>query len=301
MSTKLKNKRENSIEDLDFGLISINTENEVTFKDHEQGLDRGIVYVEVDKLKPAPNEWNFFSNLSVEEYEELKENIKKNGLSHPIVIYQSSKFGLMIISGHNRVNIYKELSPDNPYKYRTIPCIVETENSLSELDIQEKIIDLNILNRKLSKMDISKTIYHKWKIQKERSARGDGKVSDLIGKELNLSARHIYRYKSLFFLIDEFQSMINDETMSVESGAKLAVLDKDIQKWIFDNFSDKLTYNYLKRLHGAMNKESIEAIFNTTTKKQTSVKYNVPTHLKSEFDEYVKKWFGEKGLSVSKR
>lgn len=48
-------------------------------------------------------------SLTEEAYEELKANLATNTLVHPIVVREREKGGYDIISGHNRVAIYKEL------------------------------------------------------------------------------------------------------------------------------------------------------------------------------------------------
>ena len=48
-------------------------------------------------------------SLTGEAYEELKANLSNNPLVHPIVVRPREKGGYDIISGHNRVAIYKEL------------------------------------------------------------------------------------------------------------------------------------------------------------------------------------------------
>lgn len=48
-------------------------------------------------------------SLTDEAYEELKTNLTNNSLVHPIVVRPREKGGYDIVSGHNRVAIYKEL------------------------------------------------------------------------------------------------------------------------------------------------------------------------------------------------
>jgi ParB family chromosome partitioning protein len=48
-------------------------------------------------------------SLTPEAYEELKANLSNNPLVHPIVVRPREKGGYDIISGHNRVAIFKEL------------------------------------------------------------------------------------------------------------------------------------------------------------------------------------------------
>lgn len=89
--------------------LDINTINNV----NEKVVDR-IVQIDIHKL--IENENNFYS---VENIEQLAEDIKTNGLFQPVMVNSEYK----IISGHRRTQACKLAGID------TIPCIIKTFDS----------------------------------------------------------------------------------------------------------------------------------------------------------------------------
>jgi ParB family chromosome partitioning protein len=69
------------------------------------GMD--IFLIELDKLKEAPSDWNFYSPLSEKKMEELIESIKSNGLLHPLVVWEQDDGNYIVLSGHNRLEPLK--------------------------------------------------------------------------------------------------------------------------------------------------------------------------------------------------
>ena len=64
------------------------------------GMD--IFQLELDKLKAAPKEWNFYVPLNDNKMSELIESIIDNGLLNPIIVWENDN-DYMILAGHNRV------------------------------------------------------------------------------------------------------------------------------------------------------------------------------------------------------
>lgn len=270
--------------------------NSTVFNDSEKGLDRGVVYIEVSKLKFSPKEWDPLPPLSEPEYNELKANIYERGMHSPILVYEISKDEYMVLAGKNRTNIYRDLIKIDPYKYRTIPAIIETSNSVSELDMRDSVLDLNLLGRQLSKLQISKVLRHKWIISKERAKQGDGNIKNNIGEILNLSGKQIYRYMKLLDLIPEFQDMVEQNLLSVDSGSKIALLDNALQLWLYENHRDKLQLHLLKSIRTGMNLKELKEIFLDTKIQTNKYKFEVPSSLKEEFENYIKVFFEEHKL-----
>lgn len=67
--------------------------------------------------------------LSDEEFAELRENLKQNELVTPIIVRRRAEGGYEVISGNNRVAVYRELGR------ATIPAVVrDTEAEKADLD-----------------------------------------------------------------------------------------------------------------------------------------------------------------------
>ncbi|MDP2158307.1 MAG: ParB/RepB/Spo0J family partition protein, partial [Nitrospirota bacterium] len=84
--------------------------------------------IPTDKLKPNPN--NDFLPLPPDEYEDLKSSIEQHGIREPLTVITDGN-GYLILAGHNRWNVAKDLSLE------TIPCFVTTPDMLGvELDTE---------------------------------------------------------------------------------------------------------------------------------------------------------------------
>ena len=80
-----------------------------------------IEYVDLEELKP--NEYNP-KKLTEKEAEDLKESVKRFGIVDPLVVNSAENRKNVIIGGHQRYKIYKELGIDKvPVVYVNIPDI----------------------------------------------------------------------------------------------------------------------------------------------------------------------------------
>ena len=96
---------------------------------------RRLEEVPLDKLSPAPADWNFYAPLPDDKLLELIESIQANDLLHPIVVWKQPDGTLMILSGHNRVRAYTALlEKTGEDKYRRIPATVLTDITADEAE-----------------------------------------------------------------------------------------------------------------------------------------------------------------------
>ena len=96
---------------------------------------RRLEELPLDKLSPAPTEWNFYAPLPDDKLLELIESIQTNELLHPIVVWKQPDGALMILSGHNRVRAYTALlEKTGEDKYRRIPATVLTDITADEAE-----------------------------------------------------------------------------------------------------------------------------------------------------------------------
>jgi ParB family transcriptional regulator, chromosome partitioning protein len=79
---------------------------EARLKELEEQLASAATDVEISRLVEVPGRRRY---MSPEKKLELRENLRHNKLVHPIVVRLMANGGLEIVSGHNRVDQYKEL------------------------------------------------------------------------------------------------------------------------------------------------------------------------------------------------
>jgi len=83
-------------------------------------------------------------------------------------------------------------------------------------------------------------------------------------------------------LISDFDEMLDNETLSIDNGERLSTLDPEIQKWIFDNYKDKLSHSYLKNIRTYMTKEQLKRIFNPIATKVIRLEVRI-----NDYDDFL--------------
>ena len=229
------------------------------------------------------NELDYYKNQPFKEYNQdemnnLKESIERIGLQNAIVVRKKENDRYEILSGNNRVRVFKELNK------KTIPArIVECDDDKAELIM----IDSNIVQRnELSIMERAKAYKLKQELMKKVKLNKD-EIFNKEEQELLIqteSQRTFFRYISLNNLIEEYQNMCDKKILSIEAGETLSTLPASIQK-------DMLSIIESKNVQFDINK--IEEILNNKKekdeKKTLEIKFN---------DEELNKYF--KGLENSK-
>ena len=249
------------------------------------------------------NELDYYKNQPFKEYNQdemnnLKESIERIGLQNAIVVRKKENNRYEILSGNNRVRVFKELNKE------TIPArIVECDDDKAELIM----IDSNIVQRnELSVMERAKA----YKLKQELMKKVKFNKDEIFNKEeqelLNQteSRRIFFRYISLNNLIEEYQNMCDKKTLSVEAGETLSTLPASVQKDMLSVIeSKKITLPLIKKVKQSYQESEnnnvqfdinkIEEILNNKKekeeKKTLEIKFN---------NEELNKYF--KGLENSK-
>lgn len=121
----------------------------------ESGTEQ-ISYIPLERL--VSDERNFYS---VEGVEELAANIELIGLQQPLRVRPGEQpagsdapfYG--IVSGHRRAAALRILAEENPERWKTVPCIVETAGGSPELE-ELRLIMANSDSRRMSSIDLAK-------------------------------------------------------------------------------------------------------------------------------------------------
>lgn len=249
------------------------------------------------------NELDYYKNQPFKEYNQdemnnLKESIERIGLQNAIVVRKKENDRYEILSGNNRVRVFKELNKE------TIPArIVECDDDKAELIM----IDSNIVQRnELSVMERAKA----YKLKQELMKKVKFNKDEIFNKEeqelLNQteSRRIFFRYISLNNLIEEYQNMCDKKTLSVEAGETLSTLPASVQKDMLSVIeSKKITLPLIKKVKQSYQESEnnnvqfdinkIEEILNNKKEKEEKkileIKFN---------NEELNKYF--KGLENSK-
>ena len=193
---------------------------------------------ELDYYKKQP-----FKEYNQDEMNNLKESIERIGLQNAIIVRKKENDRYEILSGNNRVRVFKELNKE------TIPArIVECDDEKAELIM----IDSNIVQRnELSVMERAKAYKLKQELMKKVKLNKD----EIFNKEeqelLNQteSQRTFFRYISLNNLIEEYQNMCDKKMLSVEAGETLSTLPTRVQRDMLSVIeSKKITLPLIKKV-----------------------------------------------------
>lgn len=275
------------------------------YDDMIKKTEKPVTNIDINKLSPAPDDWNFFPEISEEKMLEMMFSILENGLFNPIIVWEREENKeYMILSGHNRVKAYKRIlleyqnTPNfNRKEYETIPAIVYRKDEIDELKAKEIIIDTNYIQREEDKRLMPQIVKNRLEIVKDRKDV-KGRTIDIVAKELGISATKVYEDQLIANrIIPELNEFYFNNELRKKSLLRFAWFDKETQKWIYENFKDKITDDNVIKLKKSMTKEDIKDCFDDTNYvKKVSVAIRVPEFLKEEFREMAIKWITEKEL-----
>lgn len=219
-----------------------------------------IVRIEIDKLKTAPEEWNFYPQLHEEDFSKLVKSIYEHGLLHPIVVRKTGDSHI-ILSGHNRVRAFRTIRKElqellsgeraeilgiendenvKPADFDQIMAVIKED--ITDDEAREIIIDANYVQRQLTQKLLTRSVIEKYKIIQERRKQIEDdryknmKTREIVAQEFKLSGRHIDRYKKLEKLNSGILEEFYNGKVSLELAAKLSGLKPNVQKYIEEKY-----------------------------------------------------------------
>lgn len=170
-----------------------------------------------------------------EDRERLKESIKLNGIFTPVICVKKDD-KLMVLSGHNRVDVAKELKIEVPY-------ILKTNITKEEMELI--CIDDNLIHRQRNDykpMQLAYSIKVKMDAERHQGVAMSNSYSkltgDKIGEEHGLTRKMINIYLKLNELVDEAKQLVNEKKISIRLAYELAFLDSDSQQIILKYLND---------------------------------------------------------------
>ncbi|WP_219835367.1 ParB N-terminal domain-containing protein [Paenibacillus sp. R14(2021)] len=195
----------------------------------------------------------YHSELSSSEYDLLYQDIKTNGLQHPLLINKDN----VILSGHARWKICRDLNYEN-INVKLIEC--STDEELELLVLANK-------TRRGSERDhikIAKQIkllYECWKVSPGRKSVHDAQDNDLknrhdVALAFDKSDSQIRRYLQLLNLKQNLQNLVSEEKITLMGGVELSGLSTDSQDKFYECLQNmgfpKLTVQQIKKIIGSI-------------------------------------------------
>lgn len=174
-----------------------------------------------------------------EEMNDFVENIKENGVIHPILVRKKEDGKYEMISGHRRKRAC-ELAG-----IKEIPAIVR------EMTDEEAVIAMVDSNKQREKiLPSEKAFAYKMKLEamKKQGQRNDLTTSVPLGQKLNSgktareilademgdSSSNIQRYVRLTELIPDILQLVDDERMKLRPAVEISYLTKEQQDYLYE-------------------------------------------------------------------
>lgn len=264
------------------------------------------VHIPLDKLRPAPEEWNFFPAQNTELLAELMANIATYGQTDPARVWKQEDGTYIILGGHNRYQALSNLHQlyisgdvEMDHDFNTMWCSVYDTETLDEIEARKIVIYDNTIRRDNTKALQRRSIINMNQLMKETrtSRRPDTKrekISEQIAEVMNVSGRTIRGILKLKKLIPEFWPLFDetDKTKKISDGFAQAVssLEPDIQREIFVSKiyeGNKLTAGQLKTLSKAESYDDVQAVFTEPSKYTVSAKKELISPLPADVNTFV--------------
>lgn len=191
-----------------------------------------------------------------EDRERLKESIQLNGIFTPVICVKKDD-KLMILSGHNRVDVAKELNIEVPY-------ILKSDLSNEEMELI--CIDDNLIHRQRNDYKPMQLAYSiKVKMDAERhqgvaSSNGYSKMTgDKIGEEHGLTRKMINIYLKLNELTEDAKKLVDQKKISIRLAYELAFLDSEAQQIILNYLNDfKINEKMVKAIRNNISNKGLK-------------------------------------------
>ena len=172
-----------------------------------------------------------------EEMEDFVENIKENGVIHPVIVRPKEDGTYEMISGHRRKRAC-ELAG-----IKEIPAIVR---NMSNEDAIIYMVDSNKQRERI--LPSEKAFAYKMKLEamKRQGQRNDLETSsptatklnkstaEIIGADFGEGKDNVYRYIRLTELIPELLQLVDDEKMKLRPAVEISYLTKSEQEYVFE-------------------------------------------------------------------
>ena len=201
------------------------------FSTQQQREDNGrekIVDLRLDEISDFPN--HPFHVSMDNEMERLVESIKQNGVLVPALVRPKESGGYEMIAGHRRKFASGLAGREE------IPCIVRT---LSDDESTIIMVDSNMQRENLLPSEKAFAFKMKLEAMKRQGMRTDltscqvgTKLSsaEKLGSETQESARQVYRYIRLTYLIPELLKRVDEGKMAMNPAVEISYIPKELQE-----------------------------------------------------------------------
>lgn len=189
-----------------------------------------LQYIPLDQLDQDPG--NFYSLDGVEE---LAANIQLCGLQQPLRVREGEHGRYTIVSGHRRRAALALLAEEEA-KWRTVPCLVETDPASPELR-ELRLILANSSTRVLTPAETARQAQQVEELLyrlKEQGYQFPGRMRDQVAAACRVSAPKLARLKVIRErLIGEWLGQFQRDALPEQTAYALARMPEELQERLF--------------------------------------------------------------------
>ncbi len=218
-----------------------------------------------------------FKAHSQSSLESLAKSVKENGVINPIIVRPTEDGRYQILAGRNRARASRLCGKTD------IPAIIRSD--IDDVGAAMIMLDTNLEQRlNLSYSEKAYAYQMRVELQRSRGKRTDlegGRKIDVlseVGKDNNDSRRTVAYLIRLTYLIPALLDLVDDGKIGFKIGVAISYLSTDTQSLLYSEIilsGEKIRQSQIKELKvldecGAVNKESLKALFRKPIKQQIS-------------------------------
>ena len=166
--------------------------------------------------------------------QETVDSIMQFGVLNPTIIRPDPGGGYEMVAGHRRLHASGLAGKD------TIPAIVR---NLTDDEAVILLVDTNLQRENISPMERAQAYKMKMEALKHQGQRTDLtscqvgtklNSAESLGKDSNDSARQVYRFIRLTYLIPALLQCVDEGKMAMTPAVELSYIPEDLQREVFD-------------------------------------------------------------------
>ena len=175
----------------------------------------------------------FTVNREVDDYRELFDSIKANGINEPVKARPREGGGLELISGHRRHDIAKQLN-------YPVPVIIE---QVDTNDAQIECVDGNLHRQDIPTSELARAAKMKMEALARKAGRrskmeqlaGPSKRTDqIVAEDMGMSRNQVNRLVRIDALVPELKQRVDDKKLPFNTAVELSYLKPEEQGKVAD-------------------------------------------------------------------
>ena len=179
----------------------------------------------------------FTVNREVDDYKELFDSIKANGINEPVKARPREGGGLELISGHRRHDIAKQLN-------YPVPVIIE---QVDTNDAQIECVDGNLHRQDIPTSELARAAKMKMEALARKAGRrskmdqltGPSKRTDqIVAEDMGMSRNQVNRLVRIDSLVPELKKRVDDKKLAFNTAVELSYLKPEEQGKVADFIED---------------------------------------------------------------